>query len=101
VSFYRLVRPQVSGWKPIAALAPEVPETRDLARNLRCWILGCAMVYGALFGAGKLLLHDWSAGALLCVLAVVCAWLISRELNQAAALETEPTQVGLASHRQK
>lgn len=97
VSFYRLVRPQVSGWKPIAALAPEVPETRDLARNLRCWILGCAMVYGALFGGGKLLLHDWSAGVLLFVVAVVCAWLISRELNHAAEIEKEAAEQGLFS----
>jgi solute:Na+ symporter, SSS family len=97
VSFYRLVRPQITGWKPIAVLAPEVPETRDLARNLRCWVLGCVMVYGALFGGGKLLLHDWASGALLCALAIVCAWLITRELSHAAEMEGESQQASLAS----
>ncbi len=43
-----------AGWKPIAQLAPDVPPTRDLGRNLGAWLLGCAMVYATLFGIGKL-----------------------------------------------
>ncbi len=39
-SFYRKVRPQITGWRPIAAMAPEITETRDLGRNLWCWVLG-------------------------------------------------------------
>ena len=31
MSFYRKVRPHITGWKPIAALAPEIPQTHDLA----------------------------------------------------------------------
>ena len=57
LSFYRKVRPDVTGWKTIAALAPEIPATHDLARNLWCWILGTVMVYSALFGVGKLLMQ--------------------------------------------
>ena len=29
LSFYRKVRPHITGWKPVAALAPEVAPTRD------------------------------------------------------------------------
>lgn len=82
VPFYRKVRPQATGWRPVAALAPEVAETHDLARNLWCWILGCVMVYSALFGVGKLLLRHWELGTLLVVLTAVCAWQLSRELSR-------------------
>src|SRR3954469_10736457 len=43
LSFYRKVRPQITGWKPVAAQAAEVPPTRDLASNLGSWVLGCGM----------------------------------------------------------
>jgi hypothetical protein len=73
LQFYRKVRPHVAGWKPVARLAPDVPPTRDLGRNLLSWVLGCAMVYLALFGSGKLLLGRFGTGGLLMLLAAVCA----------------------------
>lgn len=85
VAFYRKVRPQITGWRPIAARAPEIPQTHGLARNLWCWILGCAMTYGALFGVGKLLLRHWGSGTFLTLLAIVAAWLIYRELSRTFA----------------
>jgi len=74
LKFYRDVRPHVSGWKPVARLAPEVPPTRDLGRNLLSWVLGCAMVYLALFGLGHVLLGPMWQGLLLLVLAAACAF---------------------------
>jgi Na+/proline symporter len=82
LSFYRKVRPQVTGWRPIAARAPEVRETHDLGRNLWCWVLGCAMTYCTLFGAGKLLFHHWWLGTILAMLAISCAWQMMRELER-------------------
>jgi hypothetical protein len=82
VSFYRKVRPQITGWERVAALAPDVPQTHDLAHNLWCWVLGCVMVYAALFGVGKLLLEHWTIGTILVVVAIVCAWQMSRELSR-------------------
>jgi solute:Na+ symporter, SSS family len=79
-SFYRKVRPQVTGWRPIAALAPEISETHELARNLWCWILGTVMTYCVLFGVGKLLLFHWWLGSFILLIGVFTAWLISREL---------------------
>jgi Na+/proline symporter len=73
VKFYRKVRPHVAGWKPVARLAPDVPPTRDLGRNLLSWFLGCAMVYLALFGSGKMLLGVFGTGSLLLVLAALSA----------------------------
>ncbi len=82
VSFYRKVRPQITGWKPIAALAPEITPTRDLPRNLWCWILGCAMTYSALFGVGKLLLREWLPGLILSFVAIATATQMWRELHR-------------------
>ncbi|MBS1849731.1 MAG: Na+:solute symporter [Acidobacteria bacterium] len=73
LKFYRSVRPHAAGWQPVAALAPDVPPTRDLGRNLLSWALGCAMVYLALFGSGRVLLQRTGSGMLLLVLAAVCA----------------------------
>ena len=81
VSFYRKVMPDVTGWKPIAALAPEIPRTRDLVRNLWCWLLGTVMVYSALFGVGKLLFHVYPLGAALVALSTLCAWRMHHELQ--------------------
>jgi Na+/proline symporter len=74
LKFYRDVRPQITGWKPIAQLAPEIRPTRDLGRNLLSWVLGCAMVYLALFGLGHVLLGPMWQGLLLLVLAAACAF---------------------------
>lgn len=74
--FYRRVRPHVTGWKPIARLARDVPQTRDLGRNLLAWALGCAMVYATLFGVGKICLGDVWTGVILLFAAAVCAYLI-------------------------
>ena len=73
LKFYRSVRPHVGGWRPVAHLAPDIPPTRDLGRNLFSWILGCAMVYLTLFGSGKLLLGNFWAGARLLFFASICA----------------------------
>jgi Na+/proline symporter len=73
VKFYRSVRPHVSGWQPIARLAPEVPQTRDLGRNLLSWVLGCFMVYMALFGLGHVLLGPFWEGIGLLTAAAICA----------------------------
>ena len=74
--FYRKVRPDVRGWRQIAAKAPEIHQTRDVGQNLQAWVLGCAMVYLALFGAGKVLLREPGLGALLLAGGAVAAWLL-------------------------
>ncbi len=85
--FYRKVRPDVRGWRTIASQASDIPPTRDLGRNLLAWLLGCAMVYAALFGVGKLCLGEWSDGALLLLSAAACAALLSHILSPCLDLE--------------
>jgi solute:Na+ symporter, SSS family len=80
--FYRKVRPDAAGWKPIAQLVSDVPATRDLGRNLLDWIFGCAFVYTALFGIGQLCLESWISGAVLLVISFLCAAFLYRSLSQ-------------------
>jgi len=73
LAFYRKARPDVRGWKPIAQLTPELAPTRDLGRNLVAWVLGCAMVYLALFGIGRVLMGPVWKGLALLLGSGICA----------------------------
>ena len=82
VAFYRRTRPSRTGWAPIAALAPDVKVAADGLANLFDWIAGCTLVYGVLFGIGKLLLHDTTPGLLLLALAALGGFVIYRDLSR-------------------
>jgi solute:Na+ symporter, SSS family len=89
VSFYRHVRPDVRGWKHIAAIVGDTRPTRDLGRNLGLWVLGCAMVYSFLFGSGYAILGHPLRGTVLLVVGVVCLLLLLKQLRSFVA-EPEP-----------
>jgi Na+/proline symporter len=65
ISFYARTRPSQAGWRRIARLKPDVRPSRDGWSNLVDWIAGCVLIYGLLFGAGKLLLHEILSGVAL------------------------------------
>jgi len=46
------------------------------------WILGCALIYGSLFGIGKLIFKEWGTGLLYLLVAIVAGVLISRNLSR-------------------
>jgi solute:Na+ symporter, SSS family len=87
LKFYRGVRPQITGWHPIARLAPEVPATRDLASNLLSWVLGCLMVYMALFGLGHVLIGPFWEGAGLLTGAAICAGALYSNISRSWGAE--------------
>jgi solute:Na+ symporter, SSS family len=82
IGFYRRVRPSVFGWTPVARLAPDVRVSSDLGWNLLDWLCGCALIYGALFGIGKIILKEYETGlefiAVAILAAVVIYWDLSR-----------------------
>src|SRR5881296_1880072 len=82
LSFYRRTRPSRAGWAPVAALALDVKTSSDGLSNLVDWIAGCAMVYGALFGVGKLLLHETAPGLVLLAISAISGVVIYRDLSR-------------------
>jgi Na+/proline symporter len=82
LSFYRKVRPGVTGWRRLAVLAPEIPPTQDGWYNFMDWIMGCLMVYMMLFAIGKLLLGSTSTGLLFLAIAAVCGYIIYWDLSR-------------------
>jgi len=81
LNFYRRVRPS-AGWGPIAALAPDVKVVHDGASNFLCWISGCVMIYGTLFGTGKIILKDYASGFGLLALGIIGGIIIYRNLSR-------------------
>jgi len=77
--FYERVRPAGSGWDPIARLVPGGSEDR-LGIALLDWFAGLGLVYGTLFGIGRIVLGDVVQGLLWCLLAIVCGAVIARSL---------------------
>jgi Na+/proline symporter len=53
VDFYRRVRPDIRGWKPIARVSGTEEITQDLGKNLASWLIGCVFVYTALASIGQ------------------------------------------------
>ena len=82
VAFYRRTRPSRRGWGPVAARAPDVRPSTDGLANLLDWVAGCVLVYGALFGVGKLLLHDPLPGILMLGLSAIAGAVIYRDLTR-------------------
>jgi Na+/proline symporter len=82
VAFYRRTRPSLFGWAPIAKLAPEVTPTSDGLSNLLCWLGGCMLIYGTLFGVGKLILQETLPGLVLLGVAAVGMIIIYRDLSR-------------------
>jgi solute:Na+ symporter, SSS family len=82
VKFYKRARPGIAGWKPIARLAPEVKADGAGAHNFLDWICGCVLIYGVLFGTGKLLLGEVGTGVVLLALGLAGGAVIYFDLSR-------------------
>jgi Na+/proline symporter len=82
LAFYRRVRPSAALWGPIARSAPDVVPQRDGMFNLLDWFSGVVMIYGVLFGTGKLLLGEVGLGLVFFAVAAGGAWIIYRDLSR-------------------
>jgi Na+/proline symporter len=84
IAFYRRVRPEGPGWNDVAAEAglAQAHAQGRLSLQFVNWILGCALIYGSLFGIGKLIFKEWATGSVYLLVAIVAGWLISRNLSR-------------------
>lgn len=78
--FYTRVRPSPVGWAPIARRVP-VAQSDPLGTSAIDWVAGCGLVYGTLFGIGKLVLASYAAALGYGLVAAVCAVIIARHLG--------------------
>lgn len=82
LNFYRRTRPSVAGWAPIARLAPEVKPAGGLFWSFLDWIAGCVLIYGALFGVGKIIFGDMTTGFLYLGASIAAGAFIYWDLNK-------------------
>lgn len=82
LKFYYRARPGRAGWKPVAQLAPQITTAGPGWWSALDWISGCVLIYGVLFGTGKLLLGDVPLGLTLLAMGLaggaVIYWDLSR-----------------------
>ncbi len=82
VAFYQRTSPSLWGWGPIARLAPGVRPAGGGLNNLLDWICGCVLIYGTLFGVGKLLLKETGVGLLLLGVGLIAGAIIYWDLSR-------------------
>jgi Na+/proline symporter len=82
VKFYKRVHPTVYGWRPIASLVPEMPAVRDVSRNAFDWLMGVILVYGSLFGIGKIIFGSLLTGLCLLAAAAIAGYMIFWDLSR-------------------
>jgi len=99
LAFYRRVHPSIYGWKHVAKLVPELPEVRDFSGNAFDWIMGVILVYGCLFGIGKLVVQQWVWGVLLLLIAAIAGYLIFWDLSRRGWATLSGTDVAVAPAR--
>jgi hypothetical protein len=81
LAFYSRVRPQGPGWMPIASSAGVEAVRGSLGRELLNALLGCVLVYSALFGVGEILLRSAMVGVGLIAVSATAAMAIARNLD--------------------
>jgi len=64
VEFYRRIRPDGPGWRPIAAECPDVRPDGNLGRSIVCAVLGTTVVWLTLPGIGALIFGNWREAGL-------------------------------------
>ena len=100
VKFYRLVRPAGPGWRDIRRETGLGPSPDSLPHAFLGWVLGCALVYAALFGTGSWLYGQVAQGTVCLVVFIASglglAWLLPRILGGRDHRQRRPKRIGPA-----
>jgi hypothetical protein len=84
VAFYRRVKPEGPGWTRVRQVAGYAGKHAEgtLALQFFNWFLGCALIYGTLFGIGKLIFKEWLPALIYLAVAIVAGVWIYRNLSR-------------------
>jgi Na+/proline symporter len=79
--FYERVHPDPAGWQPVARGRTRNSDDPSLTVRALDWFAGCGLVYGTLFGIGKLVLAQWPSGLAYLAFAAICGAVIVRHMK--------------------
>lgn len=72
ITFYERIRPYHLLWGPISASEEHKRAQSSFNRDVLQWAAGCGLIYGALFGVGKILLGELLTGMTWLTLFAIC-----------------------------
>jgi Na+/proline symporter len=100
IRFCRLVRPAGPGWRSLREAAQVGPAADNIPQALLAWVLGCTLVYAALFGAGNYLYGRLTIGVVFTVLFVLSGLWLAKVLSAIwrSAPAESPAEVEPAVH---
>jgi hypothetical protein len=78
-AFYDKIRPFGRGWATVVQVTDQ-PARGSVAAALTCWLLGCVVVYAALFGTGYVLYGRPGPGSLFLSASALAAFGLFRTL---------------------
>jgi Na+/proline symporter len=79
-AFYDLIHPFGKGWRRVVRVDDGADDGGSVAASLLCWLLGCVVVYAALFGTGYVLYGQMGLGSLFLVASALAALGLFRTL---------------------
>jgi solute:Na+ symporter, SSS family len=80
IQFFKKVHPGGPGWKKIAENIPDTIGDKGLTNLFINWLCGCVMVLCALFGVGKIIFHEYKAGAIFLIIVIISGYVIYKNL---------------------
>jgi hypothetical protein len=95
-SFYKKVHPGGIGWKKISAQYPEIKSDSGFGRLFLNWFLGCIMVLFFLFGTGKIIFREYTAGFLFVGIALAAGAVIFYNLSvMSREISAQDSEIGV------
>jgi Na+/proline symporter len=91
-AFYRRVRPDGPGWRPVGALAPEVVRDGVLGRGILCAVLGTAVVWLVLPAIGAVIFGRTLQAVLCCAGAAAAATAMFALARKITSLPPAPSR---------
>jgi Na+/proline symporter len=85
IRFFERVRPSTTGWRRIARAATPATQGESLGVNILDWFAGCGLVYGALFGIGKVIFGALGEGITYLSIAAICGAIIAYNVYRTRA----------------
>ena len=82
ISFYSKMKIPGAGWKKVRDFAGIQARPGEFTENLVAWLTSLVFLYSLTLGIGKLLFHEWAAGAACLCLSIVSGRVLSRLMGK-------------------